>query len=93
MDPTLLLPINAIPRDNFLFMPPERVLTILLILSARPTCLCNKSYPTSWVGWIVLQVNNANRVLVILVSLEACMICTSQCRLSHPPAMDPEFRS
>lgn len=63
--PTLLFPINAIPRDNFLFMPPERVLTILLILSARPTCLCNKSYLTYHINWIVLQVNNGSRVLVI----------------------------
>ena len=43
MRTTLLFPINAIPRDNFLFMPPERALTALLILSARPTCSCNGS--------------------------------------------------
>lgn len=34
---TLLFPISAIPRDNFLFMPPERALTIVFTLSARPT--------------------------------------------------------
>jgi hypothetical protein len=44
MYPTLLFPINAIPRDNFLFMPPERDLTTVLILSARPTCSSNRNY-------------------------------------------------
>jgi len=41
---TLLFPINAIPRDNFLFMPPERDLTTVLTLSARPTCSSNRNY-------------------------------------------------
>lgn len=34
---TLLLPINAIPSDNFLFMPPESACTKVLILSDNPT--------------------------------------------------------
>lgn len=34
---TLLFPINAIPSDNFLFMPPESARTSVLILSDNPT--------------------------------------------------------
>jgi hypothetical protein len=34
---TLLLPINAIPSDNFLFIPPESARTSVLILSDNPT--------------------------------------------------------